>query len=282
MRFAALMLLSGAVAFVATQAPWDMQGTQRQEWHIRERAIATSEAVPSSTSTSVSPTGGGLLDYTDDECGRSGAEANSTTSSGPNGAQKWLNCGLSESSSTSGWTPPTLALSQLKTVTLTEALAMANSAYTPCAQYQDLFEKYADQESLPPILLAAFAMQESSCDSTVLGDSGGAYGLMQITEDKCGNAPGGNCSDAEYNVKTAAQYFSKTLEEQDGNFLLAIGTYNGWHKGLSFKDATAAASGDCCECQNNLDYLEQMLNGWLLGLDGSQLGTIRNLDTCPS
>lgn len=47
--------------------------------------------------------------------------------------------------------------------------------------------------SVPPIFLAAFAMQESSCKADVKGDNGGAWGLMQITQDKCGGAPGGNC-----------------------------------------------------------------------------------------
>ena len=37
-------------------------------------------------------------------------------------------------------------------------------------------------------------MQESSCNPHTVG-GGGEQGLMQITKDKCGGAPGGNCQD---------------------------------------------------------------------------------------
>ena len=37
-------------------------------------------------------------------------------------------------------------------------------------------------------------MQESSCIPTTVGGAG-EQGLMQITVDKCGGAPGGNCQD---------------------------------------------------------------------------------------
>ncbi|GAA5866576.1 hypothetical protein JCM8547_005464 [Rhodosporidiobolus lusitaniae] len=216
------------------------------------------------------------------KCGDSGATNETTTSSGPNGSEAWLNCGLSSSSPSSGWTPPSLSLDSVATISLSEALSMSNSVYSACSSYQDLFEKYAEKEGLPGVLLAAFAMQESSCDASTVGDSGGAFGLMQITEDKCGSAPSRDCSNPEYNIKTAAAYFSTVLAEHDGNLLLALGSYNGWYKGMTYQEATAAASGDCCECQQNLDYHHQMLNGWLLGLDGSTLGTLRNLDVCSS
>ena len=45
---------------------------------------------------------------------------------------------------------------------------------------------------VPPIFLSAFAMQESSCNPATIGGAG-ELGLMQITKDKCGGAPGGNC-----------------------------------------------------------------------------------------
>lgn len=59
-------------------------------------------------------------------------------------------------------TPPQISLSQLKTLTFEEALAMPNSVYANCEPYVKLFEKYAGKHKLPPILLAAFAMQESA------------------------------------------------------------------------------------------------------------------------
>jgi hypothetical protein len=47
--------------------------------------------------------GRGLLGYMDEKCGPSGAVANPTESSGPNGSQEWLNCGLSETEPDSPW-----------------------------------------------------------------------------------------------------------------------------------------------------------------------------------
>ncbi|GAA5844160.1 hypothetical protein JCM11251_002454 [Rhodosporidiobolus azoricus] len=261
---------------------------------------STAAAAPSPSPSSSFSSSGSLKGYHDPTCDASGPTDESSESGGPNGSEEWLNCGLSKAQPDAGWTPPTLSFSQLKTVTLEEALALDSSVYSNCKPYVSLFEKYADKHGLPPILLAAFAMQESSCKADTLGDAGGAFGLMQITEgqslpnlalvpllippafraDKCGDAPDGNCSEAEYNIKIAAAYFAKTLDEQGGNLLLALGTYNGWYHGLTYNGATAAAGSDCCECQNNLDYHQQMLNGWLFGLDGSKLGTIRNLEVC--
>ncbi|GAA5866437.1 hypothetical protein JCM3774_004683 [Rhodotorula dairenensis] len=234
-----------------------------------------------STSEVPAPTGGkGLIGYEDERCGPSGAVAEVTVSSGPNGSEKWLNCGLSKAKPDSPWTPPFIKLSQIRTVSLEDALAMDWSVYTACMPFVSLFEKHAEANGVPPILLAAFAMQESSCRPDTMGDAGGAYGLMQITEDKCGSAPGGDCRDPSYNVKTGAAYFAQVLKEHDENLLLALGAYNGWYDGLTFAKATAARTTSCCECQNNLDYHHAMLNGWLQGLDGSQMGTIRNLEVC--
>jgi hypothetical protein len=43
---------------------------------------------------------------------------------------------------------------------------------------------------VPPILLASFAMQESTCNPSATGGNGEA-GLMQIAQPNCGGAPGG-------------------------------------------------------------------------------------------
>ncbi|GAA6012746.1 hypothetical protein JCM8202_003432 [Rhodotorula sphaerocarpa] len=250
----------------------------------------SSLTAPSSAagSSSVSPTltaggstqnatGPGLIGFSDPTCGSSGAVTESSNSAGPNGSEDWLNCGLSKDKPDSPWTPPKIALSQIKTVSLETALGKKNSVYAACKPFVSLFEKYAAAIQVPPIMLAAFAMQESSCDPKTMGDAGGAYGLMQITEDKCGGAPGGNCRDPDFNIKTGAEYFAKVLKEHEGSLLLAMGTYNGWCAGLTYAKATAARHTSCCECQNNLDYHHAMLNGWLQGLDGSQMGTIKNI-----
>jgi Transglycosylase SLT domain len=47
---------------------------------------------------------------------------------------------------------------------------------------------------VPPIILASFAMQESTCNPSAVGGAG-EQGLMQITPDKCKGAPNGNCKD---------------------------------------------------------------------------------------
>lgn len=112
-------------------------------------------------------------------------------------------------------------------------------------------------------------------------------------------------------IRTGAAYFAQVLQEHDENLLLALGAYNGvrslacvltpsvllidrctdgltayacpqWYDGLTYLGATAARHTPCCECQNNLDYHHAMLNGWLQGLDGSQMGTVRNLEVCRS
>lgn len=48
--------------------------------------------------------------------------------------------------------------------------------------------------TVPPIILAAIALQESTCNPSTVGGNG-EQGLMQLTVDKCSNAPGGNCQD---------------------------------------------------------------------------------------
>jgi soluble lytic murein transglycosylase-like protein len=72
--------------------------------------------------------------------------------------------------------------------------------------------------SVPPILLASFAMQESSCNPNAVG-GGGEQGMMQISQDKCGGAPGGNCLDAAYNVQQGALFLRNRLDANGGNII---------------------------------------------------------------
>lgn len=69
-----------------------------------------------------------------------------------------------------------------------------NPCFSPSSRYVSLFDQYGDQYGIPGILLAAFAMQESSCNPATVG-GGGEQGLMQLSQDKCTQAPGGNCKD---------------------------------------------------------------------------------------
>jgi len=134
---------------------------------------------------------------------------------------------------------------------------------------------------VPPILIASFANQESGCNPSTLG-GGDEQGMMQITPDKCGGAPGGNCLDVDYNIHTAVAYFATQLTANNGSLLHAMGAYNGWFPGMTITAATAAANTPCCRCQQNLDYIHQMCNGWMQGLDvyADGMGSYFNLAVC--
>ncbi|EGO25378.1 glycoside hydrolase family 23 protein [Serpula lacrymans var. lacrymans S7.9] len=128
-------------------------------------------------------------------------------------------------------------------------------------------------------------MQESGCDPSTVGGAG-EQGLMQLTSDKCTNAPGGNCQDPDYNIHTGAQFFSDTLNSNNGDLLLSIGQYNGWFQGMTYADATADQYSGNCRAQNNLDYLHQFLNGWCQNINAYSnnppLGEYFNLNVCGS
>ncbi|EJD52389.1 lysozyme-like protein [Auricularia subglabra TFB-10046 SS5] len=208
----------------------------------------------------------------------SGASPNVTVSSGPNGSQDWLNCGINGG----GWTPPPVKLKDLVVVSLRDSLKDKNSPFHACGPYLNIFEKYAKRYGLEPILLASFAMQESGCKPETQG-MGGEQGMMQITREKCKGRSDAACREPDYNIGTAAKFFSDTLKGDGGNIILSVGRYNGFHEGLTYKKATAARYTKCCRCMNNLDYPMQYFNGWLLGKNpyGMKLGTVNNLAWCP-
>ncbi|KAJ7925005.1 lysozyme-like protein [Mycena leptocephala] len=220
----------------------------------------------------------GTIKVKSDHCGPSGATTKTTATTGPNGSIDWLNCGITGS----GWEPPFIHVNDMIVKDLSEALKESGTPFTACASYEGLFYKYAGEYGLKPIMLAAFAMQESSCNPSTVG-GGGEQGLMQLTKDKCGGAPGGNCRDPDFNIRTGAKYFADTLSNNGGSVLLSIGEYNGWVPGLTKARATAARYSSCCTCQNNLDYLHQYMNGWLQNINAyyNNLGKYHNLDVCP-
>jgi len=223
--------------------------------------------------------GGGEVIDVQSNCGDPGATAETTATSGPNGKLDWLNCGIESG----GWQPPYIQISDLKVKSMWEAVESGNSPFQPCRPFLHLFEVYGGQFGIPPIVLASFALQESSCRPDTVG-GGGEQGLMQITRDKCGGAPGGNCRDPDFNIRTGAKFFADLLGSNGGDVLLSIGRYNGWTRGLTIGKATAARWSSCCRCQNNLDYLHQFLNGWLQNIDAynqnRRLGRYFNLDAC--
>lgn len=224
-----------------------------------------------------STSGGNVLNASG-KCGSSHAVAKTTKTSGPNGSIQFLNCGIDGG----GWNPPHINIKDVVVKSLSESIDSGHSPFKACSKYVKYFNKYGDQFGIPPIFLASFAMQESSCQPETVGGAG-EQGLMQITKDKCGGAPGGNCRDPDFNIRTGAKYFASTLDDVGGDVLLAVGRYNGWYPGLTASKAKAAKDKGCCRCQQNLDYLHQFLNGWCQGIDAydANLGLYFNLHSCP-
>ncbi|WWC68198.1 uncharacterized protein I206_102121 [Kwoniella pini CBS 10737] len=225
-------------------------------------ATTTSSAWSEPSQTSNSNSGGlsvsGLLAITDHSCGYSNADDNA-----PNGVEGWLNCGVDGS----GWNPPMVTADQLIAAELT-----SDGVFSPCGPYIDKFNQYASEFGLKGIMLASFAMQESTCNPSATGGNGEA-GLMQLAQINCGGAPNGNCYDIDFNIKHAAELFSNLIKSNNGNVLTAIGSYNGWQPGLTINSATEAKNQGRCAAQNNLDYIHQFCNGWMQGKSGYELGT---------
>ncbi|KAI0268647.1 glycoside hydrolase family 23 protein [Gloeopeniophorella convolvens] len=198
--------------------------------------------------------------------------------SGPNGNIDWTNCGITSG----GWAPPRVEIGQLKTVTLESA---RRTAFAPCTDEMiATFNKYGNELGVPPIMLASFAMQESSCNPATIGGAS-EKGLMQITPQKCEGAPRNDCLNIDFNIGAGAKYFANVLEYNNGDVFQTVGMYNGWNLGMIYADTTRAAHTSCCRCQRNLDYIHQYVNGWLQCVnvyDGKVvLGKYFNLDVCP-
>ncbi|KAK0212868.1 hypothetical protein DFS33DRAFT_1377320 [Desarmillaria ectypa] len=224
---------------------------------------------------------GPIYPWNSSTCGPRGVTESTTATSGKMGRIDYFNCGISGS----GWTPPYMSIDQVAPfiMDLPEAIKKPDSPFKSCEQFLPIFEKCAQTFGVPSILIASFALQESTCNPSTTGGAG-EVGLMQLTPDKCNDAPNGNCYDPDYNILTGCKYFSKQLAANNGDFLLTCGNYNGWYKGMTYADATAAADGPCCRCQNNLDYLHQLLNGFLQNVNAydpnHRLGKYFNLDKC--
>ncbi|GAA6029342.1 hypothetical protein JCM8097_003628 [Rhodosporidiobolus ruineniae] len=237
---------------------------------------ASATASSAAASSSSGGAGSGLFGVTDATCGDSGAVDEPVAGGGPNGSQEWLNCGLSKDNPDGKWTPPHIDITQLKAASLDDALQL--DIFSACKQYESAFQAASDANGIPAVLLVSIAMTESSCNADAKGDNGDAWGLMQILSDKCSGAPSGNCADPTFNVNRGAEYFKNRLDENGGSTLVALGQYNGWYEGLTYNKATAAGKDQStCVYQNNLDYFQVTLNGYLQGVDGQQLATVKNL-----
>lgn len=107
-------------------------------------------------------------------------------SSGPNGEQDWFNCNLN-----SGWTPPVMKLDQIVSISMEDALGMSDNQFGACSKYLDIFNAASTKYNIPVLMLASFAMQESTCNPNA--SSGGTVGLFQLASANC--PEGGDCMD---------------------------------------------------------------------------------------
>ncbi|KZO91615.1 glycoside hydrolase family 23 protein, partial [Calocera viscosa TUFC12733] len=180
----------------------------------------------------------------------------SADSGSPNGQEWYLNCGMTGG----GWAPPFVTLDQLTYTPLADAIASGSGVFDPCSAYVSTFQQVAQATGVPDIFLASFAMQESTCNPSAVGPNG-EQGLMQLTVDKCGDAPGGNCQDVYFNINTGANYIQSTISGAGGNVVLAVGQYNGWQGGQTI---SSVISNPNCGAQQNLDYLNDFFNYWLV------------------
>jgi len=161
-----------------------------------------------------------------------------------------------------------MTLDQLIYVTAEEALAMPNTPYAPCKSNMAKFNSYGAKYNLPPIMLMAFAMQESTCSQSVY-NSAGTIGMFQLAPQNC---KGVNCKDLDTNFDQACKLIVQYLKDANDNVLQMVGAYNGWYKGITAAKAKTAP----CNQQQNLDYLHQWANAWMQGKDGYSVGTYKN------
>ena len=178
-------------------------------------------------------------------------------------SEDWLNTGLTGD----GWTPPFLDLNDVIHISRDD---FYNGVGSSCRQYNSYFQQAGDDHGIDPVILAIIAMQESSCNANA---GGLTPGLMQVS---CDNYPNRQCTDSiSDNVNAGANYLRGQLDDANGNAVSALGKYNGWftagsglngNRGLTV-DYPCSAEGKSNGEPQNLDYLQQVLNGWLLGLD---------------
>jgi hypothetical protein len=201
--------------------------------------------------------GGVVIQATGGQCGDPNANPDPQPTSGPNGDENWLNCGVDGS----GWVPPPVTLDNLVYRNLSDVLQQDGNPFSACAPYLSMFEDMEAQTGVPTIFLASISLQESGCSPDVTGGAG-EIGMMQITSEKC-PTDGSDCYDPETNISIGSQYFKTVITDQcSGNVACAMGAYNGWVPGLTYAAANAYST---CAQHNNLDYLEFVFNWYLQG-----------------
>jgi hypothetical protein len=180
-------------------------------------------------------------------------------------SEDFLNTGVKRD----GWTAPFLSWDTLIKIDRPTFYGNVGSA---CQQYDWAFQQSGDSHGIDPVFLAFIAMQESSCNA----DAGGPTpGLMQVA---CENYPDGQCTnDVAKNVDAGAAFLKQQLDASGRNAIKTVGNYNGWFtagdgtglnngRGLT-QDYPCSAGGQTNGEPQNLDYLQQTLNGWFVGLN---------------
>jgi hypothetical protein len=159
-----------------------------------------------------------------------------------------------------------------------------NGVGSSCSQYDQYFLNAASKCSVDPIF-----WQSSRCKSHHPTQSP-TPGLMQVS---CANYPSVQCTDSiQDNVDAGTKYLTSQIDSAGGNAIEAFGSYNGWfiancglndNKGLT-GDYPRSSEGQTNGVPQNLDYLRQVLNGWLMGLDvygdDNWIGTYQCDQTC--
>jgi Transglycosylase SLT domain len=199
-------------------------------------------------------------------------------------SEDWFNSGIISN----GWTAPYLSWDSLIKINRSTFYANVGSA---CAQFDYAFQQSGDSHGIDPVYLALISMQESSCDPEA-GAGTGTVGLMQVA---CANFPDGVCTtDVAKNVDAGAGVLANALNNTGRNAIKTIGSYNGWFTaadGTGLNSGQGLTQGYPCSAQGiqqgapqNLDYLQETLNGFFVGQnpqgDQSWIGTYRCQGNC--
>ena len=203
-----------------------------------------------------------------------------------------------------GWTAPCLPWDSLVKIDRATFYGGAGSA---CKQYDWAFQQSGDKHGIDPVFLAFIAMQEASCnadagtsnhserfyeEALMIKAGGDTPGLMQVA---CSNYEDGICTkDVGKNVDAGTTYLKGRLDASGRNAIKTIGSYNGWFTAADHKDLNnglgLTQSYPCSDegrshgDPQNLDYLQQTLNGLFVGLnpqgDDSWIGDYRCQGNC--
>ncbi|CAG7846882.1 SubName: Full=Related to glycoside hydrolase family 23 protein-Laccaria bicolor {ECO:0000313/EMBL:CCA74381.1} [Serendipita indica DSM 11827] len=229
------------------------------------------ESSSSSSASQPANSAGPVIQATGSPCGDPNATPDPAPTSGPNGSENWLNCGVDGD----GWIPPPVTLQNIVYKDLATVLQKPGNVFEACAPYLNIFQSLADETGIPTILLASIALQESGCRPGVTGGAG-EIGMMQITSEKC-PTDGSNCYDPATNIGIGARYMKSRIDANDGNVAAGMGEYNGWRRGLT---VAAANNYAICAQHNNLDYLHRVFNGYIQGIDPHTLNMGIYFNTC--